>query len=478
MLSDNYIGRITSDSREIYVNGELIDDVSKEPTFIGAIEMIKSYYNAQEEHQDVHTFIDEHGNRCAMSLMFPKTLDDLKRKRECYKSISELSYGMLGRTPDFINSAIVALASNAHILGQDTRANYAKNAADYYEYCKSNNLFIGHAAINPQIDRSKNIGAIDNQYAGVRVVSENENGIVVSGAKMIVTLGPIVDELLVFNMPGLKEGDEEYAVAFSLPVGLKGVKQICRKPLNHPGYSQFDHPIASLFDEIDVYLVLDNVEIPWDRVLVYKNVEKSNAFYDKSFARNHTGHQGIVRGLTKAELVTGTAIKLAENMGLAQFPNVQEKLGEMTTSLELVKGAILLTEHSATKDSNGVLTPNITTIQALRYHFPKWYQSMTQAIQSFAAGSMLAVPHKDDFQGDNASILIEALDSPQISAKERSVLLNLAWDLSGDAFGQRQLSYEFYHAGDPMRIAGMHYKAYDINTPDKLTNEIISGALA
>ncbi|WP_445662343.1 hypothetical protein [Bacillus sp. FSL W8-1127] len=40
-------------------------------------------------------------------------------------------------------------------------------------------------------------------------MSHDSDGIEVKGAKMIVTLAPIADELLIFNMPGLKPGDED-----------------------------------------------------------------------------------------------------------------------------------------------------------------------------------------------------------------------------------------------------------------------------
>ncbi|NAS60977.1 4-hydroxyphenylacetate 3-monooxygenase, partial [Pseudomonas syringae pv. actinidiae] len=42
----------------------------------------------------------------------------------------------------------------------------------------------------------------------------------------------------------------------------------------------------------------------------------------------------------------------------------------------------------------------------------------------------------------------------------RTALLNLGWDLTGDGFGQRQMVYEIYHAGDPMRIAARHHQEY------------------
>jgi len=44
-----------------------------------------------------------------------------------------------------------------------------------------------------------------------------------------------------------------------------------------------------------------------------------------------------------------------------------------------------------------------------------------------------------------------------VSSQDRVKLFKLAWDLVGDAFGSRQLQYERYYAGDPVRILAGNY---------------------
>ncbi len=457
MLGENYLKRLKT-PRCVYINSKLVTDVTTEDSFKGAIDSIVNFYQLQESQSDLFTYMEDE-KQYHISTLAPKNIDDLKKKRDSYKIVADLSFGMLGRTPDFINAALAAMAVNSDFLGAGEFIDFSYNAKCYYEKCRQENLFVGHGAVNPQIDRAVQLGIQENAYCGVRVISSDEKGIIVSGAKMIVTLAPIADELLIFNMPGLRPGDEDFALAFAVPVTAQGLKLICRKPLNYKNYNLLDHPMANQFDESDAYMIFDEVFIPWSDVFVFRDVEKSNSFYDKTRIRNHNGHQGIVRGLAKAELLTGVAIELADKMGLDTFLNVQEQLGEMTTSLELVRAAILLSEQDATLE-NDILNPSIHAIQAVRYHFPKWYHRMVNIIQSLAAGSMLAVPHHGDFDNENGETIRTTLHSATMSAEERTFLLNLAWDLTGDGFGQRQLVYEIYHAGDPVRIAATHYKNY------------------
>jgi len=49
------------------------------------------------------------------------------------------------------------------------------------------------------------------------------------------------------------------------------------------------------------------------------------------------------------------------------------------------------------------------------------------------------------------------LQGANVAALERVKLFKLAWDLAGEAFGQRALQYERYYAGDPVRNLAMNY---------------------
>lgn len=457
---EKYLARLKK-PRPVWVNGQKVTQLEAEPSFKGAIDIILRYYKLLES--DGFHF-DYAGGVSAISLMPPRSPADLAKKRVAYQAVANLSFGMLGRTPDFMNAALCAMKSHKDFFGTGEFTNFSDNVDNFYERCARDNLFIGHGAINPQIDRSRSLALQENAYVGVACTKTEPSGIRVSGAKMIVTLAPIADELLIFNMPGLTSADTDYALAFTVPTNAEGLKIICRKPLTHDSSSAFDYPLSSKIDEIDSYLVFEDVFIPWQDVFIFKDVEKSNRFYDVTKTRHHTGHQGIVRGLAKAELLIGIADALAKNLGLNQFINIQEKIGELTTAYELIRAAVIVTEVESEMDSQGVCNPRITSIQAIRYHFPKWYQQMITTIQSLAAGSMLAVPHSQDFVNENEVCLTSALQNPFLSAKDRSHLLNLAWDVTGDGFGQRQMVYENYHAGDPMRIAATHYVNYDKTT--------------
>ena len=60
------------------------------------------------------------------------------------------------------------------------------------------------------------------------------------------------------------------------------------------------------------------------------------------------------------------------------------------------------------------------------------------------------------------------------SARERVKLFKLAWDIAGDAFGQRQVQYERYFNGDPIRMIARHYLNYDKSRTIGMVKKLLS----
>ena len=444
MHAEDYLSRLNT-NHNVWYGGRIVEDISGHPVFGGLIQHIVDYYAQIDIQPDVFAAKSEYG-AMSISLAVPKTLNCLHKKRQAYKAVADKSFGMLGRTPDFMNAGMAALFANAQHLGRSDKADFAENAKALYAKCCEKNLFVSHAAINPQIDRSKSLGELGRTFAGVKVTSETSDGIFVSGAKMIVTLGPVADLVMVFNMPGLRKGDDDFAVAFAIPSNAAGIKFLCRNSTIRGEQSAFDRPLANRFDEIDALMLLEDVFVPWENVLIYRDIEKSNFFFDGMKIRHHTGHQGIVRGLSKLEFVGGVAFKVSHLLGLQNFLPVQQKLGEITSHLELTQSIIENVENTATPGLGQALDPNTGPIQALRLQFPRWYKSAIETVQSFCAGSMMSVPSYADFMAENNALLEEAFGSEAITAKERFALLNLAWDLCCSEFGHLPFAFVASHA--------------------------------
>ncbi len=457
-----FIEGLRGNPREVWVAGRRVDDVTTDPMFVRPVQSIAALYDLQvaPAHREVMTYAGEHGEAGA-SFMIPRRPADLVQRRESMKIWADATFGTVGRSPDYLNTVLMTWAEGADFFGQ-RGARFAQNVRDYYAYCRDRDLFLTHAIVNPQTDRSKASHQHDDAFAHLGVVEETKDGLIVRGAKMLATHGPTADELLVYPLPGLREGEERYVLAFGIPASTPGLRFICREPFDDGTQSQWDHPLGARFEEPDAVCVFDDVLIPWERIFLYGDVKMGNAMFAQASIRNHTGHQTAIRGLAKCQLVTGVAIAMTRAIKSDVFLHVQEQLGELLGYLELIEAAILMSEQKAEPTGRGALRPAYAPLQALRYHLPKMYERMVQVTQVLGAGGLLINPMEADLHSAIGGDIARYYRGANLDAQQRIHLSKLAWDVTGTQFGQRMLQYERYYAGDPVRVGAGYYLDYDV----------------
>jgi 4-hydroxyphenylacetate 3-monooxygenase oxygenase component len=449
--------------REVWIAGRRVGEITADPVFQRPIRSIAQLYDLQTrpEHGEVMT-CEEGDERFGTSFMIPRTSADLVKRRESMKVWADASFGMVGRSPDYLNTVLMTWAEGADFFGQ-RGAQFARNVTDYYQYCRSRDLFLTHAIVNPQTDRSKGSHQHEDAFAHLGVVEETRDGLIVRGAKMLATHGPTADELLVYPLPGIREGEERYVLAFGIPVSTPGLRFICREPFDSGTQSEWDHPLGARFEEPDAVCVFNDVLIPWERVFLYNDVKMGNALFAQASIRNHTGHQTAIRGLAKCQLVTGIAIAMTRTVKSDGFLHVQEQLGELLGYLQLIEAAILMSEQKAEPTGRGALRPAYAPLQALRYHLPKMYERMVQVTQVLGAGGLLINPMEADLHSEIGPDIARYYRGAGVDADKRIQLYKLAWDITGTQFGQRMLQYERYYAGDPVRVGASYYLGHDVD---------------
>jgi aromatic ring hydroxylase len=124
-------------------------------------------------------------------------------------------------------------------------------------------------------------------------VAKTADGLVVSGAKMLATLAPFADDLLVYPFRPLAEDEADQALCFAVPVGTPGLTLYCRPSLARGAAG--DQPLAERFDEMDAVCVFDEVLVPWDRVFIDRDVHMANSLRSGTDMTAYAWHQSAVR---------------------------------------------------------------------------------------------------------------------------------------------------------------------------------------
>ncbi len=460
-----YIERLDATRPNVTVAGETVTcPIPSHPAFRNVVATYAGLYDLQHEPelQDVMTYPSPAtGDGVGTSFLVPRSRDDLVRRRQMMKTWADASFGMLGRTGDYLNSQIMALSEAGSWFAQADPV-YGENMRRYYELVREQDLLLTHSIVTPQANRSETSQQQLGGAISARVVGEDDNGIVVRGARLLATIGPIADELLVFPSTVVRTTPEDapYAFAFAIQCDAPGVRFICRESFDY-GRSHFDHPLGSRFEEMDAIVIFDDVHVPWERVFMLGNPELCNGFYTATGAAVHMTHQVAVRTTAKTEFVLGLVTLICEAIGIEQFQHVQESIAEVIVALETVKALVLAAEEGAALNDFGVMTPKWEPLNACRNWYPRLYGRFPEILRKLSASGLMALPTEADVTGPAAEDVAAYLQSATLGGKERVRLFRLAWDASASAFAGRQTLYEHFFFGDPVRMAGALVQSYD-----------------
>lgn len=461
-----YLEKLNSMRPHITINGELVrENVAEHPAFKNVARTYAKLFDLQHDPQytDALTYTSPTtGDRVNASFLIPETIEDLEHRRRATEVWAEYSLGFLGRTSDYMNSALTALAAAQKWFDKSDNPMFGENMRRYYEFARENDLLATHTLIPPQANRSVSGSEQLGGQLAARIVEEREDGIVIRGARMLATIGPIADELLVFPSTVLRGAPEDaaYSYAFAIQNDAPGLRYLCRVSL-YNGSGTFDEPLASRFEEMDAVVVFDDVFVPNERIFMLGNPQLCNAFYSDTGAAALMTQQVVTRNINKSEFFLGLASEIAASIGIDGFLHIQEDLAELIIDVEIGKALMRTAEVDAEVNEYGMMQPKWSTLNAARNWYPKMAQRFPQIIRKFCASGLMALPGEADLASGALPDIEMYLQAKSLTGPERVKLFKLAYDASISGFSSRQALYEYFFFGDPVRMAGALVNSYD-----------------
>src|SRR5215471_9034765 len=172
------------DGREVWIYGERVKNITTHPAFQNTARMLARLYDAlHEDHRagrHVLTTPTEWGGFTHRYFVAPRTVEEQVAARDAIAEWARLTYGWLGRSPDYKAAFLATLGANAEFYTP-----YEANARRWYQEAQEKVLFFNHAIINPPVDRSRPPDEVADVY--LHVDNETDRGVVVSGAKVVAT---------------------------------------------------------------------------------------------------------------------------------------------------------------------------------------------------------------------------------------------------------------------------------------------------
>ena len=439
------------DEREIYIYGERVKDVTKHPAFRNSVQSIARLYDAlhSSDSKEILTCDTDTGSGGYTHRFFryATNSDDLFAQRSAMAEWAKMSYGWMGRTPDYKASFTNTLGANPDFYGQ-----FSENAKSWYKRTQEAVPFINHALVNPPIDRDKIADDVKDVY--ISIDKETDSGIYVSGAKVVATSSALTHYNFLGQNMAAEINDDSMAIMFIADMRSPGIKLICR-----PSYelqaaatgSPFDYPLSSRFDENDAIFIFDNAFIPWENVFVHRDIEMLKAFYPKSGFVNGYTFQSATRMSVKLDFIIGILSKALKATGTENFRGVQVQLGEVIGWRNLIWSLTDAMAGAPDPWVGGAVLPSMKAATAYRIFSTEAYPQIKAIIEKIVASVLIYLPSSNkDFNNSEIDKYLEKYvrGSNGMGHKERIKIMKLLWDAIGTEFGGRHELYERNYAGN------------------------------
>lgn len=438
--------------RAIWVGNDRVTDIVEHREFRGAARALAAVFDLQHAAAEVCLMPDpETREPINISHMITRSRADLERRHACLERISEFTVGVMGRTPDYMNVTFAGFAGRADEWSISGNERGAANLVEYQKFLARKDISLTHTLVHPTIDKALGDVPAPGNDVALHKVADTEHGILVRGARILSTLAPFADELAVYPGYPLKEGADDYALSFCIPMDTPGLKFICRDSCARAG-NVFDFPMSSRFDEQDAFAIFDNVEVPRDRLFIDANWDVYNAVMATSWWPNIM-QQTMIRAQTKLEFAWGLATMMAEAIN-DDRPQTRQMLGEIWTYAEFTRAAVRIAEVESHEYGNcGAWFPKYEPLAALRAALPLWFPRVNEIIRLIGSHNVLAAPTRAQLDDPELRPLIDRYlrGAKDVTAEDRARLFRLAWDFTGSALGSRNEQYERFYLGSSAR---------------------------
>ncbi|MCZ7660967.1 MAG: Pyoverdin chromophore biosynthetic protein pvcC [Xanthobacteraceae bacterium] len=439
------------DEREVYIQGERVGDVTTHPAFRNAARSIARLYDALHDakHQEALTSPTDTGSGGFTHKFFrvARSREDLIAQRGAIAHWARMTYGWMGRTPDYKASLMNTLGAHHDFYGK-----FSDNAKRWYRRAQEHVLFMNHAIVNPPVDRAKAADQVKDVF--ITIQKETDAGIYVSGAKVVATSSALTHYNFLGQNAAMPINDSDLAVMFIAPMNAPGVKLFCRTSYEMIASvlgTPFDYPLSSRFDENDAIFVFDNVLIPWEDVLVHRDVEKIKIFYPRSGFLNGFQFQGCTRFAVKLDFLVGILAKALRATGSDEFRGNQAMLGEVIAWRNLfwaISDAMAMNPVPWVGDT---VLPNAQSGASYRVFAGDAYGRIKEIVEKIVASALIYLPSSArDFANPAIDRYLAKYvrGSNNIEYRERIKIMKLLWDAIGTEFGGRHELYEINYAGN------------------------------
>jgi 4-hydroxyphenylacetate 3-monooxygenase len=452
------------ESRDVYINGERVKDVTTHPMFKPLVDIRARIYDLQHDPLTRHLMTyQEDGEIHAINNKLPISQQDWWDKRRATDTVLEDIGGVVTRVGDETVGEMWSLFDGQDVLNE-VDPQFSKNIREHIFKVLHTDPFHVSANTDPKGDRSKAPQDQDPDML-LHVVRETDSGIIVRGAKY-ETAAAYANQA--FTKPTIANwGDSaysDYAVGFICDLSTPGLKFICRTGFS--GRAPLDdYPLSNRFDEIDTLVIFDDVLIPWENVLFYRHTKA--AVFIRATLHRYSAFAFVQRSLKFADMMIGAALFNVLQTGLEKQQAVQEKLSQLAVYREGINAHLTAAIALPERSPGGLMMPNQSLLYTGRVLAGSQLPQMMHLARELCGGQICVTPDKASFDNPETKPWLEKFYTINDDwvADDRRRLLAFARDLLNSDYAGHRLTFQLFAQSPPFANLAAVYRNFEWSGP-------------
>jgi 4-hydroxybutyryl-CoA dehydratase / vinylacetyl-CoA-Delta-isomerase len=447
---------------KVYVNGGEVHSVADERALAPGVNAIALTYDYALREDFAPLMRAGEVNRM---LAVPRSTDDLVNKLEAVRLVCQQT-GCAQRY--LVGDAFAAIASATH----DMEAEYGQRFRHYMKRVHEDDLAIGIAMTDGKGDRSLRPHAQTNRDAYLRIAERRSDGIVLRGAKAIITGAPYMHHLLVMPCRNMTEEDRDYAVCCALPIDAAGLTIVAR-PAGRPGEAAAK--FSARYGQSTGVAIFEDVFVPWERVFLAGEWQRSAAF-TYTYATHHR-HTCIAARAGFGDLLIGAGALMTEANGieLDAAPGLREAMVELIKIVEGFYACGVAASVYAGRDAAGVAVPDAVFANIGKLLLASQIYDMHRLAHHVSGGLVVALPGpEEDHNPATAGRLSELLAGrADIPYQKRIEVARLIEDLTASSQGGWYSVISLHGGGSPEAMKMEIWRNYPLGNKVELVERLM-----
>jgi 4-hydroxybutyryl-CoA dehydratase / vinylacetyl-CoA-Delta-isomerase len=482
MSGDDYRESLRRYKPNVFVDGRKVDSVADEPALRPGINAIALTYDfaLRPEYAPLMTAVQHTSSKLVNRLSHIDTsCGDLLNKLEAVRLVcQETGCAQRYLTHDALNA--IGQVSARIDDARGTNEHMAR-FLNYLHRIQDQDLTVGIAMTDAKGDRSRRPHQQSNSDSYLHIVDRNAvrdgvRGIVISGAKAIVTAAPYVHELLVMPCRNMERQDADFAVCCAVPVDAAGLTIVAR-PAGRPG-EKVEHGEALFsrkYGQSTGVCLFDRVFVPWDQVF-YAGEWEHSGHLTYSYATHHR-QTCIAARAGFGDLLIGAGALMCEANGFD--PGESHLREQMVELIKITEGfyacGVAASVYGKADEHSGTFMPDPVFANVGKLLLSTQIYDMHRIAHYVSGGLIVALPGPDeDHNPETGARLADVLRAnPDVPYEQRIQTARFIEDLTAGYQGGWYSVISLHGGGSPAAMKQEIWRNYPVGSKVALVERLL-----